>query len=158
MSMPEAPPWLLEAERRLGQHEIAGAQDNSFIIECLRRVGVSGEALHDETAWCAAFVNRILDDVGIRGTRQAAALSFTQRPELFTKLAGFRFGCITVFNRIDPKQPDVPHGHVAFGVAALAKNVVVLGGNQLNAVSVAVRPKVAVGAGLIGHYWPAGVP
>lgn len=143
------PRWILEAERKLGQREIAGGKDNSFIVECLRRVGIPHA--HDETAWCAALVNYCLEEAGLRGTGLAAARSYLGYG---TKLAAFRPFCIAVFDRVDPDHPTVPHGHVAFPLCELTSHVVTLGGNQGNSVSIEARGKDK----LLGYFWPPGVP
>lgn len=143
----ELPPWIREAEHWLGQHEVVGAQDNVFIVECLRRVGLPGQ--HDETAWCAAFANRVLIDGGMQGTNSAAARSFLQYG---TPLNEPRLWCIQVFDRHDPANPGA--AHVNFNVGRLGSVVIGIGGNQGNSVSIEPRPT----GKLIGLRWPPGYP
>jgi uncharacterized protein (TIGR02594 family) len=87
------------------------------------------------TAWCAAFVNSSLGQMGLRGTGSNLAKSFlnfgqeTKQPQR---------GDIAVFSRGDPNGP---YGHVAF-VDSLNPDgsVHVLGGNQGRSVSYADFP------------------
>jgi uncharacterized protein (TIGR02594 family) len=154
--MTDVAPWIEVAERYLGQHEIAGGRDNGFIVDCLELSGLPGQ--HDETAWCRAFVNRCLRDAGMRFNRSAAALDVTRHPDLYVPCS-FRPGCIVVFDRVDPAHPTVPHGHAAFALALLKRHVVILGGNQGNAVSIEPRELDKLHtAGAGAFYWPAGVP
>lgn len=144
------PPWVDVAEAKLGQHEIAGAGDNSFIVECLRRRGLPPDMLHDETAWCGAFAAYCMEEAGLRAPKGAAGASnWLKHPETILTLGrnNFRPGCIAVFHR--------PGGaHVAFALAETKRYVVILGGNQGNTVGVQARPKAL----LESYAWPVGVP
>lgn len=89
-----------------------------------------------DTAWCAAFANSVLKAGGIDGTGSLAARSFlkwgkpTDNPNK---------GDIVVFSR----GKDQSLGHVAFYVGPDTKNpdnILVLGGNQSNAVTIASKP------------------
>lgn len=92
----------------------------------------------DETPWCAAFANAMLAEAGIRGTDRANARSFERWGEA---VADPREGDIVVFWRTDPSSWK---GHVGFFVRFEVRGdrsgVVVVGGNQSNAVSEAWYP------------------
>lgn len=83
----------------------------------------------DDTAWCAAFLGAMLERADIRSTRKLTARSYmtwgqpTDNPKP---------GDIAVFWRNDPASWQ---GHVGFVVSVSDTNVVVLGGNQRNAVT-----------------------
>ena len=124
----DAPIWLAYAYAELGQREVAGARDNPRILEYLRAVAGTWE--HDETPWCSAFVNWVMQRAAFTGTGRANARSWLSwgRP-----LDTPTHGCVVVFER-----GDSPHnGHVAFYLESNATldAIKVLGGNQGNRVS-----------------------
>ena len=83
-------------------------------------------------AWCAAFVNATLGHAGIQGTGSNMARSFL---DWGTPVDTPQRGDVAVFSRGDPNGP---YGHVGFFKGYDdAGNVLVLGGNQGDAVSVA---------------------
>lgn len=136
------PRWLIEARKHLGEKEIAGRKHNPQILQwwTLIRAGFTD----DETPWCAAFVGGILESVGIKSSRSAAARSYLNWG---AKLRKPELGCIVVFSR------GTNNGHVAFYVGKDSKgNLLVLGGNQGNAVTIAAYPESRV----LGYRWPAG--
>lgn len=122
------PPWLAHAWAELGQREIAGAASNPRIAGYIRRVGHPGLA-RDETAWCAAFVGACLEGAGLASTRSLMARSYlawgepASRPEP---------GAIAVLSR----GSDPALGHVGFLVGETERHVILLGGNQSDAVTV----------------------
>jgi|GEM_PF-6758651 len=87
----------------------------------------------EKTAWCAAFVNAVLKEAGIKGTGNNVAKSFLQfgHPTNHPKI-----GDIVVFNRAD--DPNGWQGHVGFYQGRDNNgNILVLGGNQDDKVSIA---------------------
>jgi uncharacterized protein (TIGR02594 family) len=134
-------PWMKIAKAELGTKEIKGAKKNcTRILEYLKTVG---EFKTDETAWCSAFANWVMQQAGIRGSGRATARSWlhwgygTHHPE---------YGCIVVFERGNSTW----QGHVAFYIGQEGKHILVLGGNQGDAVSVHSYPK----SRLLGYRWP----
>jgi uncharacterized protein (TIGR02594 family) len=128
-------PWMKIARKKLGIHEIPGPRANAFIVECLKSttLGRPGNQ-SDETAWCSAFANRIMQLAGIKGTNSAWARSWLDWGREPTD-EEFGEGVIVVLER------GGNSGHVGFledwdedG------NVKLLGGNQGNAVSEAWFP------------------
>lgn len=116
------------AMKELGQTEIVGKADNPRIIEYLKAVDINDEiTLHDEIAWCSAFVNWCIQQAGGKGTRQAAARSWlnwgksVEKPEV---------GDIVIFRR----PPSKWMGHVGFVYEVGPLGYKVLGGNQSNQV------------------------
>lgn len=101
--------------------------------------------LHDETAWCAAFVGWSLLSVGIESTRSAAARSYLSWAR---HVDGFPVGGVAVLKREDAANAEA--GHVGFIVAADRDKILLLGGNQRNKVSLDFRPKARV----IDVRWP----
>ncbi len=121
------PKWMEIAKSYLGQQEIAGRQDNQFILDCFKYTGYKAD--HDEVPWCAAFVCRILDEAGYNHTRSAAAKSYLNYgEECFLKS-----GAIIVFRWAAGNR------HVAFLHHIIDSNYVAcLGGNQANMVKISV--------------------
>lgn len=123
------PPWLEVAMEELGVCEYPGKKHNPRIVEYHRTTTL--KATSDEVPWCSAFVGWCLEQVGIVGTRSAAARSWMQWGAAHLQA---QRGSIVVFRRgSNPAQ-----GHVAFFLERVGDSLVkVLGGNQGNRVSVA---------------------
>lgn len=151
LAVPDRPLWLDSFVRwaSMGVLERSGPDlDHPIILEMLQRVGLSGR--HDETPWCSAAMNAAMDECGIGGTGSAKARSWEDWGE---RLAKPRFGCVAVLWRESERGP---FGHVAcwLGDVAGGAQQVLLGGNQSNAVSVALYPRHRV----LSYRWPdAGV-
>ncbi len=68
-------PWLDLAEEYLGEHELAGVNNNNqFILDCFNYT--SYKASCDEIHWCAAAQCRFLEETGYESTGRADAASF----------------------------------------------------------------------------------
>lgn len=131
--MDKRPPWLRAAYMYLGLKEIAGTKHNSTILKMWSRLTLPYR--DDETPWCAAFVGSCLEEVEIKSTRSAWALSYQNygfpldRPAL---------GCIATKKRFNSKGKLVG-GHVTFIAGKTKLGMLLgLGGNQNNQVSLAV--------------------
>lgn len=135
--------WLTQAWREFGQAERAGSRANSRIVAMFRDAGHPA-VKSDEVAWCAAFLGASLERGGLRSTRSLMARSYLAWGE---PLAEPRMGAVAVFSR--GSNPTA--GHVGFWLGETEKDVVLLGGNQGNAVSVARYPK----SRLLGLRWPS---
>lgn len=142
--MSDDPRWVAAARAAIGQREIPGPAENGWIVglwKKIRRGGIKSE----DVPWCAAFVGACLEDVGIQSTRFESAISYATWG---VKLDGPVHGCIAVFTRAGG-------GHVGFVVGKDAEGrVLILGGNQGNAVSIAAFPVDRV----VAWRWPAGEP
>jgi len=138
------PAWLIEARRHVGLREITGPKHEPKITAWLKRLGAWWN--DDEQPWCGTFVAAMLSDAGLQPPRHwyraKAYLDWGRKmdcPEI---------GCIVVFARGGG-------GHVGFVVGRdLAGNLMVLGGNQGNAVTIAPFSTQRV----IGYRWPVAVP
>jgi uncharacterized protein (TIGR02594 family) len=138
--------WLKEAWREFGQAERAGTRENPRIIALFRDAG-HASVTRDEVAWCAAFCGACLERAGIKSTRSLLARSYLAWG---SPLAEPRIGAIAVFSRgANPSE-----GHVGFWLGEADDHVVLLGGNQGNAVSVVRYPKTR----LLAVRWPLDVP
>lgn len=138
------PAWLIEAEKHIGLREIKGPKHEPKILQwwkAIKRGGIKS----DEVPWCSAFVGAMLEAVGIESSRYESARSYLTwgRPVKAPVL-----GCIVVFSRAGG-------GHVGFVVGrTVGGDLLVLGGNQNDAVSVALFPRNRV----LDYRWPLGVP
>lgn len=131
--LPE-PAWLIRARDRIGVTEIPGSQHNPEILRWWRVCHLP--FTDDETAYCAAFVGAMLEDCGIRSTRQSMARSYCTWGMDVLELGRemIPLGSIVVFER----PPDPWKGHVGFAVGITAEgNIMTLGANQSNTVSIA---------------------
>lgn len=145
------PSWLLEAEKELGTHEVAGSKANARIIQYWHDNGL--EPSHaapqgDETPWCAAFMGAMLSRAGLPATHFTLAKQFLNYGQ---RLSYPIDGAIVILNR----KGGLPwQGHVGICVGANDKYIDLLGGNQGDAVSKAAfsRDRIA------GIRWPLGIP
>lgn len=120
----------------LGVKEVSGKTNNPRIVEYHSTTTL--QAVDDETPWCAAFVNWCLYMAGKKGTGLASARSFlTWGKEILPD--EIQEGDIIVMSRTS----DPTKGHVGF-FAGWTEDMLgyrLLGGNQLNAVSIQVFGK-----------------
>jgi uncharacterized protein (TIGR02594 family) len=141
--MPQ-PRWLDFAWGDLGIAEIAGSRHNTRVVRYYAEVGHT-EVSDDEVAWCAAFLGACLERSGIRSTRSLMARSYLAWGQPASEP---RIGAIAVLSRgFDPRL-----GHVGFLVGSTAADIILLGGNQGDAVSVQAFPR----SRLLGLRWPTG--
>ena len=144
-------PWMAEARKHIGLTEIPGkTSHNKTLLQWLKDMGrYSSESrawwLDDETPWCGLFVGHVLGVSGrfvvrnwfrARAWEDRAAMSRLDKPA---------YGCIVTFTRTGG-------GHVGFVVGKdAAGNLLVLGGNQGNRVSIAAFAPSRV----TGYWWPS---
>ena len=124
----QQPSWMAEAWRELGQSELPGSADNPRIVAMFDELGHPDQS--DETAWCAAFVGACLERAGISSTRSLRARSYL---EWGVAADNPQAGAIVVLRR----GSDPTLGHVGFLIGTTDAAIIVLGGNQSNAVTVA---------------------
>lgn len=136
-------PWMVVAESLIGIKEVRGARHNPEILQMWRDIKRGGIKT-DEVPWCAAFVGACLERSGIESTRFEGARSYVSWGQ---RLAEPVAGCVVVFSRDGG-------GHVGFVVGQdKAGNLLVLGGNQSDAVNIRAFPRSRVTA----YRWPGGV-
>lgn len=137
------PFWLLVGELNSGIREIKGKTHNSKIISFFKNIG--SWVRDDETPWCAAFVGSVLEDCLIPSTSKPSARSYTKWGQ---KLDGPATGAVVVFWR---GRRLGWSGHVGFVEGKDEKgHLMVLGGNQSNAVNVKPFNTNRV----LGYHWP----
>lgn len=128
------PPWMQIAIMEQGVQEWANG-DNPRILEYLKSCGIGGSLLHDETAWCAAFVNWCIKRAGYQPQVSAKVSDWWGwgRPVAAT------YGAICIMQPLTVDQAN--SGHIGFLHAMDATNVWLLSGNSKNQVRIAAYPK-----------------
>lgn len=139
----DQPRWLELAWADLGVAEGPGGANNPRVVRYYADAG-HPEVREDEVAWCAAFVGACLERAGTGSTRSLMARSYLAWGQ---ELAEPRTGAIAVLSR----GSDPSLGHVGFLVGLTASDIVLLAGNQGDAVSVQTFPR----SRLVGLRWPA---
>lgn len=99
-------------------------------------------------AWCAAFVNWCLEQAGVPRREIATAAAWL---DFGTPLAVPAYGCIAVLS--PSSSTGSTTGHVGFYVRTTGDRVVILGGNQRDAVNETGYPTSRVR----GFRWPTAV-
>lgn len=135
------PRWITHARRLIGVKQLPGPRHEARIVRMWE--AIKAPFRDDETAWCAAFVGSVLEEVGITSTRSAAARSYTQ----WGVACAQRLGAVVVFSR----PPSTWSGHVGFLVGRDPRGrLMVLGGNQGDAVNIAPFDTTRV----LAYRWP----
>lgn len=144
MNPDDEPRWLQIARAGLGQREVPGPAHNPWVVALWKQIRRGG-IKDDETPWCAAFVGSCLEQAGVLSTRFEGALSYATWGVRLTEPV---HGCIAVFERNGG-------GHVGFVVGRdVQGRVLILGGNQGNAVTIAAFPLLRV----VAWRWPPEAP
>ncbi|RWX72611.1 TIGR02594 family protein [Mesorhizobium sp. M2A.F.Ca.ET.039.01.1.1] len=146
------PAWIATARKYVGQREIKGPHHNPHILEWWKDIGAPFK--DDETAWCGAFVGGVLAETGIKPPPGAASSqAYLKMP---VKLDRPAFGCVVVFWR---NSPTSGLGHVGFVVGKDQHgNIMVLGGNQGDTVSIKPFALSGPNARIKGFRWPGIAP
>lgn len=143
------PIWLQHARLFLGAKEVVGPQHNDVVLGFWRVLGLSHGT--DEVPWCMGFVMAMLQHAGYPYLKSAWArdgLKYKGKSGKVLKLDKPAYGCIVVFSRGSG-------GHIGFVVGRDRNgNLMVLGGNQSNAVTIAPFDEERV----LGYIWPGVLP
>lgn len=131
------------AQRFVGIKEVPGSTANPQILAMLKLdVTWPGD---DSVPWCSGFINYVAWLLRLPRSKSLLArswLTIGEVIELEIAEAGFD---VVIFKRGGANQPG-PHvidapGHVGFFAGIEGKNVLVLGGNQGDSVSIGSYPK-----------------
>jgi uncharacterized protein (TIGR02594 family) len=146
------PIWLANARRYLGLREYPGAKTNPTIEGWLKKLGASWR--DDETAWCGTYVADNFLETGFSPVNGwSGARNWLKFGVGLPKPA---VGAVVVFWR---GSINGWSGHVGFVVGKdQSGNLMVLGGNQGDAVSVAAFSLDPKKTRVLGYRWPAGQP
>lgn len=147
------PPWLERAYRDLteGVREVSGELSHARIQAMLESVRFGSDA-RDSIPWCAAAVNKWVEEAGLRGTKSGLARSWLEWGQ---EIEFPPEGAICVLSRGQP-----PKGHVGLYLGAAdydgegnVSEVLLLGGNQSDQVCI----RTYAASRVIGYRWPKGV-
>lgn len=113
-----------------------------------------------KTPWCAIFMNWLFKRLNIPGTNSAMARSFGDSRN-FVRIDKPFIGCVVVLWRPASKErpyDDGSTGHVGMYAGETATHVLILGGNQGDAISIAKFPKNRLTSkhGDCGYFMPRG--
>ena len=123
------PVWLRRARQEIGVREIPGPKHSARVLSYWELSKLAFR--DDETPWCAGFVGAMLEDVGIKSTRSGMARSYST----WGQPCGPIPGAVVVYWRGSKTGAS---GHVGFVVGKdKAGNIMTLGGNQGDAVTIA---------------------
>jgi uncharacterized protein (TIGR02594 family) len=139
------PVWLRRARQEIGVREIPGPKHSARVLSYWELSKLAFR--DDETPWCAGFVGAMLEDVGIKSTRSGMARSYSS----WGQPCGPIPGAVVVYWRGSKTGAS---GHVGFVVGKdKAGNIMTLGGNQGDAVTIAPFSPARV----LGYRWPSAV-
>jgi uncharacterized protein (TIGR02594 family) len=124
------PAYLQYAQQHIGIKEVPGEKSNKTILAWIKSF-FSWASDDGEIAWCAIFINKMLERAGMEGTGKANAKSFLDwGRQVYTPYKGD----IVVFHRGDPKSWK---GHVGIYIGQAGPGMIYcLGGNQSNGVNI----------------------
>lgn len=141
------PAWLLHARAELGVHETPGPVSTARILAYRDTADLHLAGDDGVVPWCAIFVGAMLVKAGLTNSRSAMARSYVRWGVPCAAIPG----AVATFS--SSRGPS--SGHVAFATGRVtATHIEVLGGNQGDAVSIAMMPL----ARLLATRWPATVP
>jgi uncharacterized protein (TIGR02594 family) len=132
------------AQRYVGVREVAGSVHNPLVVAMLKLVTSSTQ--DDETPWCSAFTNWISWNLQCKRSNSLAARSWLKiGTEVWPGDAVPGFHVVVLQRGVGPQPPAsvlAAPGHVGFFAGWTPKDdVLLLGGNQADAVSVAAFPR-----------------
>ena len=140
-------PWMEYALREYGIKGISARGRTVNVVAYLKATGVGRS--NDETAWCSAFVNWCMLMAGFPGSGKANARSWLEWGGVSLEFPAY--GSVVVLWR---EAKNGPLGHVGFFVGMQGDKLLLLGGNQGNAVSIRPYSKERV----LGIRWLEGFP
>lgn len=133
------PPWLIWARRYIGTVEIHGPTSEP-LVEWFH-AATTGGAAGDDVPWCSSFLCRAMQDQGMDHPRSKSSQAWRN----WGAGVGPILGAVAVLSY------GAGRGHVGIVTGrTLAGGVVLLGGNQGNAVSIKAFPTSRI----IGYRWP----
>lgn len=117
-----------------GNEAYPGREHNPEVTKYF--AGTGKQFIHDdETPWCAAFMNWVMQKANVITKNQLNARSFL---DMGVESSDPVMGDVVVFWRISPTSWE---GHVGLYIRETAKMIYVLGGNQDSSVKIKPFPK-----------------
>jgi uncharacterized protein (TIGR02594 family) len=134
------------AQRFVGVHEVQGAASNPQVLAMLRLDETWPEG--DDVPWCSAFMNYIAWLLRLPRSKDLRARSWLQVGRSVNLEEAESSFDVVIFKTDEPDQPDASvidaHGHVGFFAGREGENLLILGGNQSDAVNVSQFPVARV--------------
>lgn len=131
------PVWVQEARKYVGLREIEGSRHEPGVVQFFADSG-NAWVKDDETAWCGAFVSAMFVRAGMPTVRPPGEAANALRARMWLNVGmpveTPRVGDLAIFWR---GKKTGAQGHVGFFISEGADDILVLGGNQSNAVSIA---------------------
>lgn len=142
------PIWIDRARAYIGTQEIHGPHHSARVVGWWEKIGAPFR--DDETSWCGAFVGGVLVESGLPIVKGGAAARAWMK--LKQELNRPAVGAVVVFWRGSKSGWS---GHVGFVVGKdKIGNLMVLGGNQDDMVSIKPFAMTGPNARILGFYWP----
>jgi uncharacterized protein (TIGR02594 family) len=139
-------PWIGIAFPELGTREVPGERDNKRIQEYLGSTDLfKYPYLPDDTEWCAAFLNWCIEKTHLESANSALVFPWRRWGK---PLNPPRRGCVVTFKWDDGGE------HVSFYLGETGNFVIVLGGDQSDAVWVSVYHKKYITSVRVPSNWP----
>lgn len=123
---------IAQAEKHVGEKETPGQASNPMIEAHFAKAGFPG--MKDDVPWCAAFIGSVLAECGLKPSGSLMARSYVNWGRKISQQDA-QIGDIGVIPRGKP-----PSGHVFFIAGFQGANVLALGGNQSDSVSIKSIP------------------
>lgn len=136
-----SPPWIVEAQKYLGMHEV----NNAKVLDKALRLDAS------EISWCGAFTGLCIATALPKEPLPANQLGARNWLKFGISVQEYKVGSVCVFWR---GSRDGWQGHVGFVAGHDKSYIHVLGGNQSDKVTVSKVSKDR----LLGMRWPATYP
>lgn len=131
--------------KHLGIPETVKGRLNPLIAKMFAATHFPPEKLQPHTPWCSAALCYVMEGLGIRSTRSAAALSWAK----WGVESDCVPGAVAVFQHDNPDAGST--GHVSIVVRVDGDQLMCLGGNQSNTVRRSWYPRASV----LCFRWPA---
>ncbi len=134
------PKMVNAALQFLGVKEIPGNKSNPIILNMAKELGIGDIYTNDDTSWCALFINYLMLITGKPMVHTGGDKYNLLRAKWLVNwgthvpIGEEKLGDIAIFERPGG-------GHVAIVIAITPSTIVVLGGNQNNAVTITEMPK-----------------
>lgn len=137
-------PWIEEARKYIGLTEVKGQKNSTVITGWLGKLNAWWT--NDETPWCGVYVAHCIQSANLTIPKHWYRAKDWLNWGI--TIASPAYGAVVVFERKGG-------GHVGFvvGIDKLG-NILVLGGNQGDAVNIRAFPVARVA----GYRWPSEVP
>jgi uncharacterized protein (TIGR02594 family) len=150
------PAWLAHSARELGIKETPGPRATPRIIQFRAIAGCDLQGDDGAVAWCRIYVCAMFKLAGLPYLHDWMARSVERDPH-FVKLAGPALGAVCSFWR-SSRASGLGHTGFYRGGTEDGGRILLEGGNQNDGVSRAFYPRSAGSFGLVGYYWPKGLP